>query len=299
MPTFGNDALTEEHINFDDRPRPLGRGSSGVPGGPGPQGPQGPQGPAGADGDDGDDGAQGIQGLQGPAGSNGQKGDTGATGAQGQQGIQGVAGPKGDPGPPSPAGLTWQGEWDNSTAYSLNDTVGYNGASYFCIQAHTGAAPTENTNDPNWALIAAQGAPGEKGADGAQGIEGPAGAAGATGATGPTGAQGAQGPVGPSGPQGPAGEGAGQMEVTTSETRGTGSSVGEMKFETDTERVIIWNGTLWLALAAKDLPIPPVDLTITHVYEDLITAPFGLAHSYSPSSDLLNDPAGVAVSVSY
>ena len=293
---MSTNAKTEDFINIADRVRPFGRGE----GGGGTQGPQGPQGPAGATGADGADGAQGVQGPQGPAGADGQQGETGAAGAQGQQGIQGITGPKGDAGPPSPAGLTWQGAWDNSTTYGLNDTVGYNGASYFCIQAHTSSAPLGNTGDPYWALIAAQGAPGAQGANGAQGIAGPAGAAGATGATGPDGADGAQGPVGPLGPQGPAGEGAGQMEVTTSETRGTGSSVGEMKFETDTERVIIWNGTLWLALAAKDLPIPPTDLTITPVYEDLITAPFGLTHSYSPSSsDLLNDPVGVTISVSY
>ena len=278
MSTFGNDALTEEHINFADRPRPLGRGSSGAPGGPGPQGPVGPvgpQGPQGPVGADGADGAAGADGAQGPAG---------ADGAQGIQGIQGIQGPKGDAGPPSPAGLTWQGEWDNSTAYSLNDTVGYNGASYFCIQAHTGAAPTENTSDPNWALIAAQGAPGAPGADGAQGATGPTGPQGLTGPTGPAGAtgpQGSDGVDGPMGPQGPAGESAGQMEVVTSATRGTGASVGEMKFETDTERLIIWNGVSWLSLIAKDVPIPPTDLTTVFTYPDFVRAPSGVSLSIS------------------
>jgi hypothetical protein len=88
------------------------------------------------------------------------------------------------------------------------------------------------------------------------------------------------------------------MDVTTSETRGTGASVGEMKFESDTERLIIWNGTVWLALAAKDLPLPPTDLTVTPVYEDLIIAPFGVVTNFA-AEPLFPDPVGVTVSISY
>jgi hypothetical protein len=273
---MANDAKTEPFLNFEDRVRPFGRDSGGgTPGGQGPQGPVGPTGPQGPVGADGADGAAGADGAQGPAG---------ADGVQGQQGIQGLQGPKGDAGPPSPAGLTWQGAWDNSTAYSLNDTVGYNGASYFCIQAHTGAAPTQNTNDPNWALIAAQGAPGPAGVDGDQGIPGPTGPQGLTGpagAQGATGPQGSDGVDGPMGPQGPAGEGAGQMDVTTSKTRGTGASVGEMKFESDTERLIIWNGTTWLSLTAKDLPLPPSDLTSIITYPAFVRGPSSVSLSIS------------------
>ncbi len=275
MATFGNDALTEEHINFGDRPRPFGRGSGGVPGGQGPAGPAGPQGPQGPTGPAGPAGVDGADGAQGPAG---------ADGPQGIPGIQGIQGPKGDAGPPSPAGLTWQGAWDNATAYVLNDAVGYNGASYFCISAHTGSQPTENVNDTKWALIAAQGAKGDDGADGAQGpagptgpqgLTGPAGPAGATGATGPTGADGAMGP------QGPAGTTAGQMEVVTSLTRGAGTSVGLMKFESDTERLIIWSGTSWLSLVAKDIPIPPSNLTSTITYPAFVRGPSGVSLSIS------------------
>jgi hypothetical protein len=126
----------------------------------------------------------------------------------------------------------------------LNDTIGYNGASYFCILAHTGYQPTENVSDTYWALIAAQGAPGTPGVDGDQGIAGATGAQGLQGLAGPDGAQGVDGA---DGPQGPAGEGAGQMEVVTRATRGTGVSKGEMKWEEDKKAIIIWDGTSWIA----------------------------------------------------
>jgi len=269
---MSNNAKTEDFINIADRVRPFGRGDGSSGGGTGPTGPTGPVGPSGADGNDGaqgvdgDDGAQGVQGLQGQAGNDGI------------QGIQGLQGPKGDAGPPSPAGLTWEGAWDNTKAYALNDTIGYNGASYFCISAHTGSEPTENVNDTKWALIAAQGAPGAPGVDGDQGI---AGANGAQGLQGPAGADGAQGVDGADGPQGPAGEGAGQMEVTTSATRGTGTSVGETKFESDTERLILWNGSTWLSLVAKDIPVPPNNLVSTITYPDFLIAPSGVGVSIS------------------
>jgi hypothetical protein len=76
-----------------------------------------------------------------------------------------------------------------------------------------------NTPDlnPNWSLMAQQGAAGQAGATGPQGSAGPQGPAGPTGPqgtqgtqgpigqTGPQGADGPQGPTGPSGPQGPQG----------------------------------------------------------------------------------------------
>jgi hypothetical protein len=105
-----------------------------------------------------------------------------ATGAQGPQGDpgpagpQGIAGPQGVPGPVGPAGLNWQGVWSASGTYVIDDAVGYNGASWFCI-ANVGPSATPPSSDPtNWALLAAQGA------------TGPAGPQGPTGATGPSGA---------------------------------------------------------------------------------------------------------------
>jgi len=104
----------------------------------------------------------------------------GPSGAQGVQGIQGV------PGPVGPAGLEWRGTWAAATSYALDDAVGYNGASYFCILARTGNVANANpvSDTTHWALLAAQGA------------TGPAGAQGAAGAQGPVGPQGIQGPAG-------------------------------------------------------------------------------------------------------
>jgi hypothetical protein len=131
-----------------------------VQGPPGPTGPTGPQGPTGP---------------TGPQGPTGPKGDTGPTGAQGPQGPQGVEGPAG------PAGLTWQGAYDSTKAYVINDAVGYLGASWFATAAHAandGIPPTDSEGgSPNtgWALLAQEGS---QGPQGPQGIQGDAGADG-------------------------------------------------------------------------------------------------------------------------
>lgn len=124
----------------------------------------------------------------GATGEQGPKGDTGATGPAGPigpQGPQGEQGPQGLPG----AGISWEGEWSNGTAYGINDAVGYQGSSYVSKQdSNTGHVPT----DTNWwGLWVAKGNTGEQGPQGIQGVTG------ATGATGDTGAEGPQGPAGP------------------------------------------------------------------------------------------------------
>ena len=43
------------------------------------------------------------------------------------------------------------------------------------------------------------------------------------------------------------GGGSNPMSVVTSASRVDGQSVGEMAFETDTKRLIIWDGTMWLS----------------------------------------------------
>ena len=89
----------------------------------------------------------------------------------GTVGPQGPIGPQGVPGPVGPAGLTWQGAWVSGTSYSVDDAVGYGGASWFCISATSGT--TNPSADPtHWALLASQGATGPQGP---QGIQGPAG----------------------------------------------------------------------------------------------------------------------------
>lgn len=95
----------------------------------------------------------------------------GPPGVQGVPGLQGLQGVPGAPGTVGPAGLTWKGTWSAGTSYVLNDAVGYNGASWYCILATTGTTnPSLATT--NWALLASQGAPGVQGIQGIQGLQG-------------------------------------------------------------------------------------------------------------------------------
>jgi hypothetical protein len=179
------------------------QGASGATGPQGPQGasgatgPQGPQGPQGATGATGPQGSQGVSGATGPQGPQGPQGVSGATGPQGSQGISGATGSQGPAGPVGPAGLNWKGSWSSLSAYTLNDAIGYDGASWFSVSASTNQQP--NISPAYWALLASQGAVGP---EGPQGPQGPQGISGATGPQGPQGATGATGPQGPQGPQG-------------------------------------------------------------------------------------------------
>lgn len=131
-------------------------------------------------------GPQGIQGLTGPQGPQGPQGEVGPQGPAGIDGLDGVVGPigpQGVPGPVGPAGLTWRGTWVSGASYVKDDAVGYEGASWFCINSTSGNTPP-NSDITNWALLASQGATGPMGPQGSQGV------------------QGVQGPMGPQGPQG-------------------------------------------------------------------------------------------------
>jgi hypothetical protein len=178
-----------------------GGGTAGVPGGTGPQGPLGP---------------------------------AGSTGSQGPIGPQGV---QGDLGPIGPAGLMWRGLWNSSNSYSVNDSVGYASASWFCIGTISSVSAPD-TDHTHWALLAAQGAPGQQGTQGDQGSIGPRGATGpqgsqGSGVQGPTGPQGVQGGVGPQGyigPTGSQGDKSGlQYYFDTTTTGGVGTS-GSIRF---------------------------------------------------------------------
>src|ERR1700722_3976031 len=179
---------------------------SGPQGPVGPAGVIGPQGPPGAAGAAGATGATGATGPQGLTGAVGPKGDTGAigpqgpVGSQGTQGLQGLSGPMGLPGAQGPqgdagpqgvagTGFTFKGPFENTANYAVNDVATFSGSSYVAKSATNPGDPTPDSN-PNWSLMAQQGA------------AGPAGAAGAQGAVGP---QGIQGPMGFQGPQGPQG----------------------------------------------------------------------------------------------
>ena len=192
------------------------QGAQGIPGPDGPQGVQGPQGVTGLQGIQGPQGVQGIQGVTGPTGAQGPQGPEGAAstivgapGPPGPDGVQGPQGIQGITGSISPAGLTWEGTWNPLSTYAIDDAVGFNGASYFCI-APVGPSVTNPASDPaHWSLLANQGPTGPQGPIG---LTGPAstivGATGPQGFAGPQGPQGIQGPIGLTGiqgPQGPAG----------------------------------------------------------------------------------------------
>jgi hypothetical protein len=205
---------------------------------------------------------------------NGAQGPGGPQGPEGPQGPQGVSGPSGPVGPQGvagPAGINNRGTWVSTTAYQINDSVAYAGASWIALITNTDSAPANsNPNwqllaakgmnnqgswvssvnyqvddavsdggqfwiavapnldsepsilNPNWQLVAANGAAGPAGPAGAQG------AAGQTGAAGPAGQTGLQGATGATGPQGPTGlTGATGPQGTTGATGSMGLTGGQ------------------------------------------------------------------------
>jgi hypothetical protein len=82
--------------------------------------------------------------------------------------LTSLVGPQGDPGA---TGLNWQGEWLNTTDYTNNDAVYYNGASWFASGDPTvGEEPTVSAT--HWFPLALQGATGATGPQGPQGDPG-------------------------------------------------------------------------------------------------------------------------------
>ena len=57
-------------------------------------------------------------------------------------------------GPSGPPGITWQGAWNSSTYYVLNDAVSIGGTSYICILANTNQTPPNGTY---WNVLAQSG----------------------------------------------------------------------------------------------------------------------------------------------
>ena len=213
---YGNNLHTTNYLGEGTDGVSSGGGATGPQGPIGPQGPKGdpgadgPTGPKGDQGDQGSTGAKGDQGIQGPvgptgpAGPAGSDGNTGAPGSQGQAGDVGPQGIKGDAGPVGPAGLVWQGAWVSGQAYNPTHTVGYNGASYFCINTTSGTVAPDVSAD--WAHLASQGAQGPEGPTGPKGDPGQAGSDGAQGNTGPAGPIGIPGDKGDKGDQGDKGD---------------------------------------------------------------------------------------------
>jgi hypothetical protein len=164
-------------------------------------------------------------GAQGPAGPQGPEGP------QGPQGVSGPSGPVGPQGPVGPAGINNRGTWVATTAYQINDSVAYAGASWIALVVNTDSAP--GPINTNWQLMAAKGMNNQGSwvssvnyqvddavTDGGQfwiavavntqsepSILNPNWQlVAASGATGPTGAAGPQGPAGQTGSTGPAGQ---------------------------------------------------------------------------------------------
>jgi hypothetical protein len=79
----------------------------------------------------------------------------------------------------------------------------------------------------------------------------------------------------PAGPPGPAGNPA--VALSTTSTRTDGEFVGEIRFETDTESLIIWNGTRWLTVGggpAVASALPPTDISVVIEQPTFIGAPY-------------------------
>jgi len=159
-------------------------------------------GPAGPTGATGAIGPAGATGATGPAGATGPQGLPGLPGVAGADGADGAAGPTGATGPIGPAGLTWKGAWSATGTYAKDDAVGYNGASYFCLDPVSNSSATPTSDPTKWALLASQGATGLQGATGPRGVTGSTGPTGPTGVAGPQGIQGLTGPTGATGPAG-------------------------------------------------------------------------------------------------
>jgi len=128
-----------------------------------------------------------------PTGATGAVGPTGAVGATGATGI---------------TGINWEAAFD-FIAYSVGDTVQYNGSAYYCNTAIASGDIMSHIpgSSARWDLLAAKGAVGNTGATGVTGAAGDTGDTGATGVTGAsvTGNTGSTGVTGSTGATGATG----------------------------------------------------------------------------------------------
>lgn len=89
-------------------------------------------------------GPDAIPAIRGPQGAQGPQGDDGPTGPQG---------PQGDPG----GVVSWTGEWDSGTTYSVDDAVSHNGSSYVAIQGSTDVEPGVDAGWEDYWMVLADG----------------------------------------------------------------------------------------------------------------------------------------------
>lgn len=124
------------------------------------------------DGDQGEKGETGLtgeKGLPGVPGRDGRDGKDGLPGAQGKAGVPGRDGIDGH-------GITWKGQWETLTKYTINDAVFNNGSAYITIKDHKSRYITEPGSGTDWnsvwAVMAEKGETGPGGAAGADGSGG-------------------------------------------------------------------------------------------------------------------------------
>ncbi|MBF0383060.1 MAG: hypothetical protein HQL69_18725 [Magnetococcales bacterium] len=91
-------------------------------------------------------------------------------------------------------GSSFQGTYSAVTAYTVGQTLSYNGLLYVCITDGTGQTPDSSTS--YWTAITSQGDIGPQGVQGEQGVMGLQGIQGEQGPIGPQGIQGIQGEQG-------------------------------------------------------------------------------------------------------
>ena len=205
-------------------------GPAGPAGAAGPPGPTGPTGPAGTAGPPGPTGPTGPAGTAGPPGPTGPAGPAGAAGPQGPIGFSGPVGPQGQAG----TGFNFRAAFDSTATYAAYDVVTFQGSTYLAKAATNPGDPAPGAN-PNWNLMAQQGA---------------AGSPGATGAPGPSGPQGPMGFPGPAGPPGPMPTGA--ALTTAPNTFGASQTVNGNVVLTGTGNGIVFpDGTTQTSAAAS------------------------------------------------
>lgn len=180
-----------------------------------------------------------------------------------------------------PSGIVWKGAWDNTTAYTINNAVSYQGSSYISLVNNTNLDPSANPDI--WGLLSQKGDTGPIGPEGATGPQGPAGPVGPQGATGlqgiagPAGPQGATGPQGIAGPAGPEGP-VGQQGATG--PQGPAGPAGVVATSTFSGSIGTINANATQFVFAG--PTVNVTTTGTQSIAGAVQAPLGILPNFSP-----------------
>jgi len=131
-----------------------GGGSNGTSGSSGQNGTSGSSGANGSSGSSGISGTSGSSGISGASGTSGSSGENGSSGSSGANGTNGSSGSSGQSGSNGTSGVSfiWEGTWNISSAYTINDVVGWKGSSYINITGNNGPGdPSFDTT--NWSIV--------------------------------------------------------------------------------------------------------------------------------------------------